>query len=86
MAGMSAEVKSLSGTCRNDYQKAITLMKANQLDEAFALFEEIQTKAPQFAGPALNQALIRIQKQNYKEADVIIAKSNYSKWQKSFCL
>jgi tetratricopeptide (TPR) repeat protein len=50
-------------------------MKANQLDEAFALFEEIQTKAPQLTGPLLNQALIHIQKQQYKEADVLLQKA-----------
>jgi Flp pilus assembly protein TadD len=75
LAGVSAELKALAAPVRNDYQRAITLMKANQLDEAFALLEEIQTKAPQLAGPALNQALIQIQKQNYKEADVLLQKA-----------
>lgn len=75
LAGISAELKALAAPVRNDYQRALTLMKANQLDEAFALFEEIQTKAPQLAGPALNQALIQIQKQNYKEADELLQKA-----------
>ncbi len=75
LANISAELKALAAPLLNDYQRAVTLMKANQLDEAFNLFEEIQTKAPQLAGPALNQALIRIQQQNYKEADVLLQKA-----------
>jgi hypothetical protein len=50
-------------------------MKAQQLDEAFALFDDIQTKTPMFAGPVLNQALIRIQQLNYKEADLLLKKA-----------
>lgn len=75
LANISAELKALAAPLLNDYQRAVALMKANQLDEAFSLFEEIQTKAPQLAGPTLNQALIRIQQQNYKEADVLLQKA-----------
>lgn len=75
LTDVNAELKALAAPVMNDYQRAVTLMKANQLDEAFALFEEIQTKAPQLSGPALNQALIRIQQQNYKDADVLLQKA-----------
>lgn len=75
LANVSAELKALAAPLLNDYQRAVTLMKANQLEDAYALFEEIQAKAPQLAGPALNQALIRIQQQNYKEADVLLQKA-----------
>lgn len=75
LANISAELKALAAPLLNDYQRAVTLMKANQLDDAYALFEEIQAKAPQLAGPTLNQALIKIQQQNYKEADVLLQKA-----------
>ena len=75
LTDVNAELKALAAPVMNDYQRAVTLMKANQLDEAFALFEEIQTKAPQLSGPALNQALIKIQQQNYKDADVLLQKA-----------
>lgn len=75
LANVSAELKALAAPLLNDYQRAVTLMKANQLEDAYALFEEIQAKAPQLAGPALNQALIKIQQQNYKEADVLLQKA-----------
>jgi len=75
LADINAELKAIAAPVLNDYQRAVTLMKANQLDEAYALFEDIQTKAPQLAGPALNQALIRIQQQNYKDADSLLQKA-----------
>jgi tetratricopeptide (TPR) repeat protein len=75
LANISDELKALASPLASDYGRAIVLMKANQLDEAFALFEEIQTKAPQLTGPLLNQALIHIQKQQYKEADVLLQKA-----------
>lgn len=75
LSNVSAELQALAKPLLNDYQRAVTLMKANQLDDAYTLFEELQTKAPQLAGPALNQALIQIQKQNYKEADVLLQKA-----------
>jgi tetratricopeptide (TPR) repeat protein len=75
LANISDELKALASPLASDYGRAIVLMKANQLDEAFALFEEIQTKAPQLTGPLLNQALIHIQRQQYKEADVLLQKA-----------
>ena len=75
LSNVSAELQALAKPLLNDYQRAVTLMKANQLDDAYTLFEELQTKVPQLAGPALNQALIQIQKQNYKEADVLLQKA-----------
>ncbi|HNJ86498.1 MAG TPA: tetratricopeptide repeat protein [Agitococcus sp.] len=75
LSNVSAELQALAKPLLNDYQRAVTLMKANQLDDAYTLFEELQSKAPQLAGPALNQALIQIQKQNYKEADVLLQKA-----------
>lgn len=75
LSNVSAELQALAKPLLNDYQRAVTLMKANQLDDAYTLFEELQTKAPQLAGPALNQALIQIQKQNYKDADVLLQKA-----------
>lgn len=75
LANISDELKALAKPLAADYNRAIVLMKANQLDEAFALFEEIQTKAPQLTGSLLNQALIHIQKQQYKEADVLLQKA-----------
>ena len=75
LSNVSVELQALAKPLLNDYQRAVTLMKANQLDDAYTLFEELQTKAPQLAGPSLNQALIQIQKQNYKEADVLLQKA-----------
>ena len=75
LSNVSAELQALAKPLLNDYQRAVTLMKANQLDDAYTLFEELQSKAPQLAGPALNQALIQIQKQNYKDADVLLQKA-----------
>lgn len=75
LAAVSDELKSLAAPVLKDYQRAVVLMKANQLDEAFNLFEEIQIKAPQLAGPLLNQALIHIQRQQYKEADILLQKA-----------
>lgn len=72
LANISDELKALAKPLAADYGRAVVLMKANQLDEAFALFEEIQTKAPQLTGPLLNQALIHIHKKQYKEADVLL--------------
>ena len=75
MAGITDELKKQATPVQESYKKAIVLMKAQQLDEAFALFDDIQTKAPMFAGPVLNQALIRIQQLNYKEADLLLKKA-----------
>jgi Flp pilus assembly protein TadD len=75
MAGITDELKKQAAPVQESYKKAIVLMKAQQLDEAFALFDDIQTKAPMFAGPVLNQALIRIQQLNYKEADLLLKKA-----------
>jgi Flp pilus assembly protein TadD len=73
--GVSAELKKLATPVQNDYQKALVLMKAQQLEDAFKIFDDIQTQTPMFAGPVLNQALIRIQQQNYKEADLLLKKA-----------
>jgi hypothetical protein len=35
-------------------------MKQGNAEEAYALLEELQGKAPAFSGPLLNQALIRL--------------------------
>ena len=75
MAGITDELKKQAAPVQENYKKAIVLMKAQQLDEAFALFDDIQTKTPMFAGPVLNQALIRIQQLNYKEADLLLKKA-----------
>lgn len=75
MGAISAELKALAAPVLADYQKAIVLMKANQADEAFALFEEVHNKAAQFSGPLINQAIIRIQQQKYKEADELLKKA-----------
>jgi|JI8StandDraft_1071087.scaffolds.fasta_scaffold17887_5 Flp pilus assembly protein TadD len=75
MGAISAELKALAAPVLADYQKAIVLMKANQADEAFALFEEVHNKAAQFSGPLINQAIIRIQQQKYKEADDLLKKA-----------
>ena len=75
MGGISAELKALAAPVLADYQKAIVLMKANQADEAFALFEEVHNKAAQFSGPLINQAIIRIQQQKFKEADELLKKA-----------
>jgi len=72
---VSAELKKLAVPVQEDYQKALVLMKAQQLDDAFKMFDDIQTKTPMFAGPVLNQALIRIQQQNFKEADLLLKKA-----------
>lgn len=72
---ISDELKTLAKPLAADYGRAVVLMKANQLDEAFALFEEIQTKAPQLTGPLLNQALIHIKRQQYKEANILLQKA-----------
>ena len=44
MPNQTDELKALAKPLAADYGRAVVLMKANQLDEAFALFEEIQTK------------------------------------------
>lgn len=75
LTDVGAESKDAAALVSSDYQRALTLMKANQLDEAYALFEDIQSKAPQLAGPALNQSLIKIQQQHYKEADELLQKA-----------
>ncbi len=72
---VSAELKQLAAPVLADYQQAIVLMKSLQFDEAFARFDDIQSKAPMFAGPVINQALIRVQQQNYKDADLLLKKA-----------
>ena len=72
---VSDELKALAAPVANDYQQAIVLLKANQLDEAFALLETVHQKAPQLAGPLLNQALIHVQRQQYKEAATLLEKA-----------
>ncbi|MCP5176499.1 MAG: tetratricopeptide repeat protein [Moraxellaceae bacterium] len=75
LAAVSDELKALAAPVANDYQRAVVLMKANQLDEAFSLFEAVHQKAPQLAGPLLNQALIHVQRQQYKEAAALLEKA-----------
>ncbi len=71
----SAELKALAAPVLADYQKAIVLMKAQQLNDAYALFDDIQGKTPMFSGPVLNQAMIRIRQQNYKEAELLLKRA-----------
>lgn len=72
LSTISEELKALAAPVANDYQRAVVLMKSNQLDEAFALFEVVHQKAPQLAGPLLNQALIHVQRQHFKEAAALL--------------
>lgn len=72
---VSAELKKLAAPVLADYQQAIVMMKSMQLDDAFTRFDDIQNKAPMFSGPAINQALIRIQQQNFKDADLLLKKA-----------
>ncbi|PTQ88178.1 tetratricopeptide repeat protein [Agitococcus lubricus] len=72
---VSDEQKKLAAPVLADYQQALTLLKAQQWDDAYNKFEEVQAKAPQFVGPVLNQVLIRIQQQNFKEADLLLKKA-----------
>lgn len=72
---VSEEQKKLAAPVLADYQKALELMKARQFDQAYALFDEIQSKTPMLLGPVLNQALIRIQQKNFKEAELILQKA-----------
>lgn len=67
--------KTLARALQADYDKAIGLMKSGQLDEAFALLDDIQGKAPAFSGPALNQALIRLKQQKPAEALLLLKKA-----------
>lgn len=71
----SAELKKLAAPVLASYQQAIVLMKARQLNEAYALFDEVQAKAPMFSGPVINQAAIRIQQQNMKDAEILLKKA-----------
>lgn len=67
--------KKLAAPVMQEYLQAVALMKAQKYNEAFAQFDLIQDKVPMFLGPVLNQALIRIQQKNYKEAGLILKKA-----------
>jgi tetratricopeptide (TPR) repeat protein len=67
--------KTLARSLQPDYDRALGLMKSGQAEEAYALFDEIQGKAPAFTGPSLNQALIRLQQKNPAEALLLLKKT-----------
>ncbi|HEX5276901.1 MAG TPA: tetratricopeptide repeat protein [Fluviicoccus sp.] len=67
--------KTLARSLQPDYVRALGLMKSGSLDEAFTLLDDIQGKAPGFAGPTLNQALIRLQQKNPAEALLLLKKA-----------
>lgn len=58
-----------------DYQQALTLMKANQDEEALARFASVASKAPKLSGPLVNQALILSRQQKFGDAQALLAKA-----------
>lgn len=55
-----------------DYARAIGLMQAGNDAEALALFQGMAAKAPQFAGPQLNQGLILLRQEKYADAETAL--------------
>ena len=66
---LDANKKALAANLTGDYERALSLMKQGNAEEAYALLEELQGKAPAFSGPLLNQALIRLSQK--KPADAL---------------
>ncbi|HET8732079.1 MAG TPA: tetratricopeptide repeat protein [Moraxellaceae bacterium] len=55
-----------------DYARAVGLMRAGNDAEALALFQNLSTRAPQFAGPLLNQGVILLHQEKYPEAEAAL--------------
>lgn len=55
-----------------DYARAIGLIQAGNDAEALALFRSMGAKAPQFAGPLLNQGLILLRQEKYADAEAAL--------------
>lgn len=51
-----------------DFALAMQLMHEGKLDEAMTKLQAIEQKAPQFAGPVLNQGLILVKQKRYADA------------------
>lgn len=52
-----------------DYARALALMNANKSDEALALLQKIQQKAPSLSGPVVNQGIILMRQKKFAEAE-----------------
>lgn len=74
-APADAAQKALAQSLQADYDRALGMVKSGQLDEAYALLDEIQAKAPAFTGPMLNQALIRLKQKKPKDAQALLKKA-----------
>lgn len=55
-----------------DYGRALSLMQAGNDNDALALMQGIATRAPQLAGPRLNQALILLRQEKYAAAETAL--------------
>lgn len=55
-----------------DYGRALSLMQAGNDGDALTLMQGIATRAPQLAGPRLNQALILLRQEKYAEAEAAV--------------
>jgi Flp pilus assembly protein TadD len=55
-----------------DYGRALALVQAGNDAEALPLFRDIAARAPQLAGPRLNQAAILLRQQKFAEAEAVL--------------
>lgn len=55
-----------------DYTRAISLMAADQNDEALALLQKVSAKEPSFAGPVINQGAILLKQKKFAEAEKVL--------------
>lgn len=55
-----------------DYTKAISLMAADQNDEALTLLQKVSTKEPTFAGPVINQGVILLKQKKFADAEKVL--------------
>ena len=55
-----------------DYTRAISLMAADQNDEALALLQKVSAKEPSFAGPVINQGVILLKQKKFAEAEKVL--------------
>lgn len=55
-----------------DYTRAISLMAADQNDEALILLQKISVKEPSFAGPVINQGVILLKQKKFADAEKVL--------------
>lgn len=55
-----------------DYTRAISLMTADQNDEALTLLQKISAKEPSFAGPVVNQGVILLKQKKFADAEKVL--------------